>query len=113
MTNMTPKALSREKICKICSKQFTGNGIKYCSNECAYKVIDSRKKKVDKCKEVRCIACNGKGKVKVVIRDKISDEKKKEILKLYRNGGGIREIARMLKIKNPYSVTYYIKTCNK
>jgi hypothetical protein len=101
------------KKCLICKKDFTGNGIKYCSYECAYKVIDSRKNKKEKCREVKCIACNGKGKVKVVIRDKISDDKKKEILKLYRKGGGIREIARMLKIRNPYSVTYYIKTCNK
>lgn len=101
------------KICKICKKEFTGNGIKYCSFECAYKVINSRKKVLPKCKEVRCIACNGKGKVKRIIRDKITDKQKKEILKLYRKGGGIREIARILKIKNPYSVTYYIKTSNQ
>lgn len=101
------------KICKICNKKFTGSGIKYCSTKCAYKVINSKKKILPKCEEVRCIACNGKGRVKRIIRDKVSEVKKKEILKLYRNGGGIREIARVLKIKNPYSVTYYIKTCNK
>jgi len=61
----------------------------------------------------KCIACNGKGKVKRIFRQKISDKKKKEILKLYRKGLGIREIARKLKITSPYSVTYYIKTCNK
>lgn len=101
------------KICKICNKEFTGNGIKYCSFECAYKVINSRKKKKEKCKEVRCIACNGKGKVMRVIREKITDKQKTEILKLYRKGYGIREIQRSLKIKSPYSVTYYIKTCNQ
>ena len=61
---------------------------------------------------VKCIACCGKGKVKRIIRDKISEKQKKEILKLYRKGCGIREIQRTVKIKNPYSVSYYIKTCN-
>ena len=101
------------KTCLICKKEFTGNGIKYCSYECAYKDIDSKKNKKEKCKEVRCIACNGKGKVKRIIRDNISSKQKKEILRLYRKGLGIREIQRFLKIKNPYSVSYYIKTCNQ
>jgi len=34
---MTPKALSREKLCGICKKEF--RGIKYCSNKCAYEAI--------------------------------------------------------------------------
>ena len=59
-----------------------------------------------------CIACKGKGKVKRIKRDKITEKQKKEILKLYRKGLGIREIQRHLKIKNPMSVSYYIKTCN-
>lgn len=42
---MTPKALSREKTCKICSKKFTGNGIKYCSYECAYQAIKNKANK--------------------------------------------------------------------
>jgi len=103
----------KSKKCLVCGNEFVGNGIKYCSHDCAYKVINSKKKKKEKCEEVRCIACNGRGKVKRIIRDNISEKKKKEILKLYRKGYGIREIQRDLKIKNPYSVTYYIKTCNK
>lgn len=100
------------KKCYICKKEFTGNGIKYCSHKCAYSVINSKRKITEKCREVKCIACNGRGKVKRIIRDIISDEQKKEILKLYRKGLGIREIQRFLKIKHPYSVSYYIKTCN-
>lgn len=99
------------KNCLVCGKEF--KGIKYCSTECAYKVIDSKSKIKEKCREVRCIACNGKGKVKRIIRDYITDAQKKEILKLYRKGLGIREIQRFLKIKHPYSVSYYIKTCNQ
>jgi transposase-like protein len=64
-------------------------------------------------KEVRCIACNGKGKVKRIVRSSITEKQKNEILKLYRKGLGIREIQRTLKIKNPYSVSYYIKTANQ
>lgn len=65
-----------------------------------------------KTKLVNCIACCGKGKVLRIIRGKVTEEQKKETLRLYRKGYGIREIARMVKIKNPYSVTYIIKTSN-
>lgn len=45
---MTPKALSRKKLCGICNKEF--KGIKYCSNKCAYKAIklNTKTKKVMK-----------------------------------------------------------------
>ena len=33
------------KICNICNKIFKGNGIKYCSNPCAYKAIGIKAKK--------------------------------------------------------------------
>jgi transposase-like protein len=65
------------------------------------------------CSEVKCIACNGKGKVKRIVRNVLSDKQKNNILSLYRKGYGIREIQRELKISHPYTVTYYIKTCNK
>ncbi len=61
----------------------------------------------------KCIACNGKGKVKRIVRSVLSDSQKKEILNLYRKGLGIREIQRQVKIKHPYTVSYYIKTCNQ
>lgn len=41
---MTPKALSREKVCEICSQKFIGNGIKYCSTKCAYLAMDIKLK---------------------------------------------------------------------
>lgn len=40
-----PKSNKKEKkVCKVCKKEFNGSGIKYCSYECAYKVINSKKK---------------------------------------------------------------------
>lgn len=65
------------------------------------------------CSMFKCIACNGKGKVKRIVRSVLSDSQKKEILNLYRKGLGIREIQRQVKIKHPYTVSYYIKTCNQ
>lgn len=32
------------KVCGICKKEFNGNGIKYCSNPCAYKAIELKTK---------------------------------------------------------------------
>ena len=64
-------------------------------------------------KTVRCIACLGKGRVpRPQNSSRVSDEQKREIMKLYRKGIGFREIARRLKIKSPYSVQYAIKTVN-
>ncbi len=63
-------------------------------------------------KEVKCLACKGKGHVKRLIRNKVSEKQKIEILKLYRKGHGYREIARLVKIKHPYSVQYVILTAN-
>jgi transposase-like protein len=63
-------------------------------------------------KYVKCIACKGKGVVKKLVRNKVSEKQKAEILKLYRKGHGIREIARIVKIKHPYSVQYAILTAN-
>lgn len=60
-----------------------------------------------------CLACRGKGKVKREYRFKPTEKHKKQILVLYRAGLGIREIQRKLKIRNPYTVSYYIKTCNE
>lgn len=40
---MTPKALSREKLCGICNKEF--KGIKYCSTKCAYQAIKNKANK--------------------------------------------------------------------
>lgn len=65
-----------------------------------------------KTKTCKCIACNGKGHVTRKYRQIISQKTKSQIYKLYRKGLGIREIARMLKIKSPGSVTYAIKTAN-
>lgn len=62
---------------------------------------------------VKCITCLGKGKVKRIVRERISPEKKKSMLKLYRQGLGIRQIQRKLNIRNPYSVSYYINNCNR
>lgn len=97
--------------CLICNKNEAK--IKYCSNPCAYKAMDLKtKERRKKIHYVNCIACQGKGKVKRIIRSIITDTQKKNILKLYRKGYGIREIQRELKLANPYTVTYYIKTCN-
>ena len=67
---------------------------------------------MSKTRKVKCVACKGKGHVLKIIRGKVSDEQRKEILKLYRKGHGIREIARLVKIKHPYSVQYAILTAN-
>lgn len=65
-------------------------------------------------KTVKCIACKGKGYVlKSIPHGRLDEFEKKEILVLYRKGLGIREIQRELNIKNPCSVSYYIKNCNK
>lgn len=66
-----------------------------------------------KIKKVKCIACKGHGYVNRVERKNISEEQKSKILRLYRKGKGFREIARLLKIKHPYSVQYAIKTANE
>ena len=63
--------------------------------------------------DIICIACKGKGVVKRINTGKMSEIQKKKILIFYRKGLGIRDIARRLKVPNPYSVSYYIKTCNK
>lgn len=105
-----------EDNCKICKKSFkkSQRTQKYCSQPCSYKAIDLKlKKRKQGCKMVRCIACNGKGKVKRTVRSVLSEEQKKKILNLYRQGYGIREIQRQLTIPHPYSVSYYIKTCNQ
>lgn len=64
-------------------------------------------------KLVKCIACNGHGKVKRIVRKTITDKQRKEIFRMYRKGLGFREIARQLKIDHPYTVQYTIKTANK
>lgn len=104
------------KICNICKNNFQEQQRtqKYCSNKCAYTAIDNKRLiKSKKCSMVRCIACNGKGKVKRIVRFVLSENQKKQILSMYRKGYGIREIQRELEIKHPYTVSYYIKTCNK
>lgn len=104
------------KKCKICKKEFQEQQKtnKYCSNKCAYKAIDEKRvAKSKKCSMVRCIACNGVGKVKRIVRSVLSENQKKQILLLYRKGYGIREIQRELEISHPYTVSYYIKTCNQ
>ena len=90
------------KKCKICKKEFQEQQKtnKYCSNKCAYKAIDEKR------------VAKSKGKVKRIVRLVISENQKKQILSLYRKGYGIREIQRALEIKHPYTVSYYIKTCN-
>ncbi len=101
--------------CEICKIQFKKEQSteKYCSTKCAYKAIDLKiSERNQKCSMVRCIACNGKGKVKRIVRSVLSDKQKKEILSLYRKGYGIREIQREVGVKHPYTVSYYIKTCN-
>lgn len=103
------------KDCGICKKEFKQEQKtqKYCSTKCAYKAIDLKvSARNQKCSMVRCIACNGKGKVKRIVRSVLSEKQKKEILSLYRKGYGIREIQREAGIKHPYTVSYYIKTCN-
>jgi hypothetical protein len=104
------------KICKVCKKEFNPKQKteKYCSTECAYTAIKSKMSdRNKKCTEVKCIACNGRGKVKRVVRSVLSEKQKKDILSLYRAGYGIRQIQREVKVAHPYTVSYYIKTCNQ
>ena len=104
------------KICKICKEEFEPKQSteKYCSTDCAYTAIDLKRRNRNKrCLEVKCIACNGKGVVKRLVRSVLTEKQKKNILLLYRKGYGIREIQRAIKVSHPYTVTYYIKTCNK
>jgi len=104
------------KICKICKEQFEEKqkNEKYCSNECSYTAIDEKRRSRNKrCMEVKCIACNGKGVVKRIVRSVLSEKQKKDILSMYRKGYGIREIQRAVKANHPYTVSYYIKTCNQ
>lgn len=62
--------------------------------------------------QTKCICCSGKGYVFRKKRVSVTEKQKKEIIKLYKKGMGIREIQRHLKIEHPYSVTYAIKTAN-
>ena len=62
--------------------------------------------------KTKCICCSGKGFVFRKKRGSVTENQKKEIIKLYKKGLGIREIQRQLKIQNPYSVTYALKTAN-
>ena len=62
--------------------------------------------------KAKCICCSGKGFVFRKKRVAVTEIQKKEIIKLYRKGLGIREIQRQLKIQHPYSVTYAIKIAN-
>ena len=64
-------------------------------------------------RKVKCIACKGKGHVFQKVRTKVGAEQKKQILHLYRMGYGFREIARLTKIKHPYSVQYAVLTSNE
>ena len=64
-------------------------------------------------KTQKCIACKGKGVVPKTRSSKITEKQKQEIYRLYRKGTGFREIARIVKIKSPYSVQYAIKIANK
>lgn len=104
------------KKCKNCKKDFNEKQKteKYCSTECSYKAIDEKRYARNKtCSLVKCIACDGKGVVKRRVYSILSDEQKKKILSLYRDGYGIREIQREVGAKHPYTVSYYIRTCNQ
>jgi transposase-like protein len=103
------------KICKVCKKEFNPKQKteKYCTTECAYTAIRSKMSdRNKKYTQVKCIACNGKGKVNRITRNTLSEKQKRDILSLYRKGFGIREIQREVKANHPYTISYYIKTCN-
>ena len=71
------------------------------------------KPRVEKVKLVRCIACAGSGRVVKPKQRGITKRQKAQIMKLYKRGHGIRDIARILHITSPYSVQYAIKNANK
>lgn len=62
----------------------------------------------------KCVVCHGSGYVLRKPRQRtISDEQRKEILKLYRKGLSYREICKATGVKHPYSVQYAVLTANK
>lgn len=106
------------KKCKICSIQFSPiqKTQKYCSNKCSYKAINKKAKERYNNKsglvKSKCICCNGKGYVYQNYQNTQSELKVK-IVELYKQGLGIREIQRKLKIKSPFTVTYYLRKANE
>jgi transposase-like protein len=106
------------KKCNICNKDFTQKQKteKYCSGKCAEQGAKNKAKErynnKDGLVKSKCICCNGKGFVFQNYAN-TQQELKNKIMQLYKKGLGIREIQRELKIRSPFTITYYLRKANE
>lgn len=102
--------------CKICGREFIANQKTeiYCTAKCSIEGQKLRAKERSRktgLVKTKCICCSGKGYVYQNYQNTQKDQIRK-VVGLYKKGFGIREIQRKLKIRSPYTVTYYLRKAN-